>query len=465
MRFAPHALALFLGSLLAACITPPHVAPLEKPVDRKTDLGLKGAPAQVADSWWAEYHDSQLDRLVNDAVAENPTLEQTLARLRLAQATVDATRSALWPSLSYDAGESRGRLSGKDVIPHPYAGMKVWRGSEQLNFSWELDFWGRQASLLRQARSDANATALDAAAARLAIIGAVVNAYFELERSYELVEVAEREERQRQEILDITQHRYKAGLDTSVELRQAAGAVPEARVARLTVQAELDRDVHLLAALTGHGIDRYEEIRRPGLRTDGTPSMPSAVPVDLLARRPDVLASRLRVDSAQAGLKAARADFYPNIDLSAFAGTQAIGLDNLVHGAAGAFGVGPALHLPVFDAGRLRAQYRANTADIDIALTAYNQSVLSAVRETSDQLSNIASLNTSLVEQQQSLDDAEEAFRLATNRYNAGVTTYLTVLATETQVLAARREHIDLEWARASARVTLLIDVGGDFHE
>jgi len=145
MRLARHALALFLGSLLAACITPPNVAPLEKPVDRKTDLGLKGAPAQVADSWWAEYHDSQLDRLVNDAVAENPTLEQTLARLRLAQATVDATRSALWPSLSYDAGESRGRLSGKDVMPHPYAGTKVWRGSEQLNCSWELDFWGRQA--------------------------------------------------------------------------------------------------------------------------------------------------------------------------------------------------------------------------------------------------------------------------------------------------------------------------------
>jgi NodT family efflux transporter outer membrane factor (OMF) lipoprotein len=463
MRFATRALALFLGSLLSGCITPPHVAPLEKPVDRKTDLGLRGAPAQVEDTWWVEYQDSQLDRLVSDAVAENPTLDQTLARLRLAQATVDAAHAALWPNLSYDASEGRQRLSGKDVIPHPYAGTKVWRGSEQLNFSWDLDFWGRQSSLLRQARSDANASALDAAAARLAIIGAVVRAYFELERSYELVEVAEREEQQRQEILDITQHRYQAGLDTSVELRQAAGAVPEARVARLTVQAELDRDVHLLAALTGHGIDRYEAIQRPKLRTDGTLPMPSAVPIDLLARRPDVVASRLRVDSARAGLAAAKADFYPNIDLTAFAGTQAIGLDNLFHGAAGAFGVGPALHLPVFDAGRLRAKYRANTADIDIALTAYNQAVLSAVQETSDELSNIATLDTSLVEQQQSLDDAEEAFRLATTRYNAGLTTYLTVLSTETQVLAARRQHVELEWARASAHVTLLIDVGGDF--
>jgi NodT family efflux transporter outer membrane factor (OMF) lipoprotein len=192
-------------------------------------------------------------------------------------------------------------------------------------------------------------------------------------------------------------------------------------------------------------------------------SLPSELPMDLLARRPDVLAARSRVSSAQAGLDAAKADFYPNIDLLAFAGTAAVGFDNLFHGQAATYGVGPALHLPVFDAGRLKANYRANTANIDIAVTAYNQTVLTAVRETADELSDIASLNTRLVEQQQSLEDAEEAFRLARERYNAGLTTYLTVLITETQVLAARRQRIDLESARASARVTLLVEVGGDF--
>ncbi len=463
MRFARHALALFLASILSACITPPHVLPVAKPVDRRDDLGLNGAPSQVEDAWWVQYQDAQLDRLINDALTENPTLEEALARLRLAQATADAARAALWPSLSYDAEVSRERLSGKDVIPPPYAGTKVWRGSEDLNFSWELDFWRRQSSLLHQARREADATALDVAAARLAIIGAMVRTYFDLERSYELVAVAEREERQRQEIFDITQHRFEAGLDTSVELRQAQGAVPEARVVRLSVQAEIDRDVHLLAALAGHGAGQYVAIERPRLHAEAALPMPTALPVDLLARRPDILASRLRVDSAWAGLRATRADFYPNIDLLGLAGSQAIGLDNLFHSRAAAFGVGPALHLPVFDAGRLKAKYRAGIADIDIALTAYNQNVLTAIQETSDQLSNIGSLDASLVEQQRSLDDAEEAFRLATDRYKAGVATYLTVLATETEVLSERRQHIDLEWARASARVTLLIDVGGDF--
>jgi NodT family efflux transporter outer membrane factor (OMF) lipoprotein len=240
--------------------------------------------------------------------------------------------------------------------------------------------------------------------------------------------------------------------------------VPLARVARLADEAAIERDLHLLAALSGRGADEYREVERPRLQPDTVLSLPSALPMDLLGRRPDVLAARLRISSAQAGLAAARADFYPNINLLAFAGTVAAGgFDNLFHGQAAAYGVGPALHLPLFDAGRLRANYRANAAEIDIAVTAYNQAVLKAVQETADQLSDIASLNTSLTEQQQALDDAEAAFRLATERYNAGLTTYLTVLSAETQVLDARRQRVDLESARASARVALLIDVGGDF--
>jgi NodT family efflux transporter outer membrane factor (OMF) lipoprotein len=463
MRVASRAVALLLSSILAGCITAPNVRPLEQPVDTRDDLGLGSQPATVQDEWWTAYHDPQLDQLLEATLADNPTLGQALARLREAQAVVYATRAALWPYISYDADETRQRISSHDTIPSQYDGAEIWKGREGLNFSWDLDFWGRQSSLVRQARTETNAVALDAAAARLAIVSAVVRTYIDLERSYELVDVWRREEQQRQQILEITRHRYTAGLDTSVELRQAAGAVPQARVERITVEAEIDRDVHLLAALSGQGAGKYGEIQRPKLHTDTVLPLPSALPVDLLARRPDVLAARSRVSSAKAGLDAARADFYPNINLAAFAGTGAIGLDNLFHANSAILGVGPALHLPVFDAGKLKANYRAHTADIDIAVTAYNQAVLTAVRETADQLSDISTLNSSLVEQQQSLDDAEEAFRLATERYNAGLTTYLTVLTTETQVLAARRQHVDLESARASARVTLLGDVGGDF--
>ncbi len=456
--------ALLLGLFLAGCMTPPKISPVAKPVDQRVGLGLGAVPAPVQSAWWTAYQDTQLDRLVDEALADNPTMGEALARLRLAKAVVDATSAQLWPYVSYDAAVNRERISGKAPIPSQYAGSSVWLSNELVNFSWALDFWGRQASLVRQARDRSDATALDAAAARLAIVSAMVRTYIDLERSYRLADVARREEKQRQQILDITRRRFHAGLDTSVELRQAAGAVPEARVEGLADESAIDRDVHLLAALAGRGADEYGRIQRPKPLAETALSLPTALPVDLLARRPDVLAARSRISAAQAGLEVAKVDFYPNFNLLAFGGTVAVGkFSNLFQGQAASWGVGPAFDLPLFDAGRLKANYRANIADIDLAVTAYNGTVLAAVQETADQLSDIKSLDASLTQQRQSLDDAQIAFRLAIERYKAGLTTYLTVLATETDVFDAERQQVDLESARASARVNLLIDVGGDF--
>ena len=233
MTAATRVIAMLPSLFLAACILPPKVSPVDRPVDDRINSGLSQTPAPAQDAWWLAYQDPQLSQLLVAALADNPTLAQALARLHQAQAVVDATRAQLWPSISYDAATTRERISAKDAIPSQYDGVDAWRSHEQLNFSWELDFWGRQASLVREARSEVNATGLDAAAARLAIISAVVRTYIDLERAYDLADVARRAEQQRQKILEITQHRYAAGLDTSVELRQASGAVPEARIERL----------------------------------------------------------------------------------------------------------------------------------------------------------------------------------------------------------------------------------------
>jgi outer membrane protein TolC len=148
----------------------------------------------------------------------------------------------------------------------------------------------------------------------------------------------------------------------------------------------------------------------------------------------------------------------------AFAGTSSIGVfSNLFQGASASYEVGPALHLPLFDAGRLRAKYRGSSAALDEAVAAYNGSVLEAVRETSDQLSLVEALNVELGQQQQSLDDAEAAYRLAEERYRAGLSDYLTVLNAETAVLHARRVHVALVSDQAIARVRLLLAIGGSF--
>lgn len=457
--------ALVMGLLLGGCISSHYAPPKARALDSPAELGLSAVPAPVAGpDWWSVYQDAQLDHLLRAALADNPTLAQSLARVSAAQAEAAAVHADSGVLITYDANETRERFSAHDPIPPPYGGTPRWLGAQGFNLSWDLDFWGRQAALVRQARSRAEAAAFDSAGARLAIAGAVVRSYLELDRAYALADIAQRAEQQRLQILAITQRRLKAGLDTTVELREAEGAVADARVDLTQIHAERDRAVHLLAALSGQGAKAHDKIERPQLRADTALVLPDSLPFDLLARRPDVLAAHSRIVSARDGLVAAKAAFYPDINLLAFAGTEAVGLDNLFHGSSRTYGVGSALHVPVFDAGKLRALYRGNAADVDFAISTYNQTVLEAVQQTADQISNIVELDAGLQQQQRSLDAAEEAFRLATERYQAGLTTYLTVLTTETAVLAARRQRVELLSARDIARVALLIDVGGDFH-
>jgi NodT family efflux transporter outer membrane factor (OMF) lipoprotein len=461
--------AVALTLALSGCITPPKLG-YEQPSIANDRLGLArpGLTAQVsaptpAPDWWSAFNDQQLDLLMQQALAENPSLAQAMARLREAQSLADVTRAGLAPSVAFDAKETRQRFSDRDVIPKPYAGTEQWEGREGVDLSWDLDFWGRQASLLKQARSQTTAAALDVASARLALSGAVVQTYIDLDRDTALADVAQRTEAQRQRILEITRRRLQSGLDTQVELREASGAVPEAQVELLQARAAVALDTHQLAALSGQGAQVYAEIGRPSLDPAAVLPLPAALPADLLGHRPDVIAARDRIEAARAGQAAAKAAFYPDINLVAFAGTSAIGFGNLFQGASGAYGAGPAIHLPLFNAGRLRAEYRGAAAEIDEAVAGYNQTVLKAVRETSDQLSLVDALNAEIVEQRRSLDDAEGAYQLAEVRYRAGLSSYLTVLTTETAVLNARREHVALVSDQAIARVSLLIAVGGSF--
>lgn len=459
------AMPLVVGLLLGGCISSHYAPPKERALENPEALGLSAARAPAVEAeWWAAYQDPQLDRLLRGALADNPTLAQALARVRGAQASAAAVRADSWPWITYDATETRERFSAHAPIPPPFGGTPRWDGSQGFNLSWDLDFWGRQAALVKQADNRADAAALDSAGARLAITGALVRSYLDLDRTYSLADVAQRAEQQRLQIRAITQRRLKAGLDTRVELRQADGAVADVRVDLTQINAERDRAVHLLAALTGQGATAYDKIERPRLQADTALALPGSLPFDLLARRPDVLAAHSRIVSARSGMAAAKAAFYPDINLLGFAGTEAIGLDNLFHGSSRTYGLGSALHLPIFDAGKLRANYRGSTADVDLAVSTYNQTVLEAVQQTADQISNIVELDSGLQKQQEALDAAEDAFRLAAERYQAGLTTYLSVLTTETEVLSARRQRVELLSARDIARVTLLIDVGGDFH-
>lgn len=192
-------------------------------------------------------------------------------------------------------------------------------------------------------------------------------------------------------------------------------------------------------------------------------AVPAVLPADLLGRRPDVAAARWRVEAGAQDVAVARAQFYPNVSLTAFVGLASMGLGNFVEAGSREWGVGPALRLPVFDAGRLRANLAGKSADLDAAVESYNAALLDAVRDAADQLASSASVERQITEQRQAGEAAEAAYAIARKRYEAGLGNYLQVLSAETQVLAQRRLAVDLAARRLDAQAGVMRALGGGY--
>ena len=458
------ALAAALALLGCATPPPPHPKAPPAPLDA-AQVGLQGeAAAPAPANWWRELGDPQLDRLIEHALSDNPSLAETGARLRAAQAQIESLHAGQLPQVRLSGGETRLKIPS-GFGPNLLGGQTVWLGNLGAHISWDLDLWGREADAVAAARSLAQAAQLDVQSAQLLLAGAVTQTYIDLYRSYALADIAAQAEEQRGRIVEITRRRVAAGLDTRVELRGAEGAVPQAHLLLLQEQSTQEQLRHQLAALGGRGAAEYASIARPALTVPLALQVPATLPINLLARRPDVIAARARIRANDSQLHAARAAFYPSINLAGLVGFASVSLGDLLSAESFGYGAGPALSLPLFDGGRLRAQYRGVEAALDETTANYNATVLNAVHQVADQVTLIAALEGELAQQRQWDDAAEEAYRLAEERYRAGLATYLSVLNAETEVLNARRQSVELTSEQASARISLLLALGGSFEE
>jgi NodT family efflux transporter outer membrane factor (OMF) lipoprotein len=419
------------------------------------------APELAAD-WWRSFDEPALNDLVERALAGNPSLKVAQARLTRALAAVASARAAAGPQVNGEADVTRERLSANGIYPPPLGGAIVTLANGQIGGSWELDFFGRNRAAIDAALGTQRAAQADHEAARILLASSVARAYGQLGRLIGQREIATRTLKQREDMLGLTRQRVQNGLDTNVELRQSEGALPETRqqIEQLDEQIALTR--HALAAFTAQAPNALDGLTVT-LRSVKSIPAPAVVPADLLGRRADIAAARWRIEAAIGDMKNAKAQFYPNINLTAFVGLNSIGLSRFLKSGSEQYGAGPAIRLPIFDSGLLRANLRGKAADLDVAIESYNGAVLDAIHDAADQIASLRSVGLQQAQQASAQFAAESAYDLAIQRYKAGITNYLTVLNAESTVLGQRRLFVDLKARELDVQIALIRALGGGY--
>ncbi len=419
------------------------------------DLPQAGWPTTA---WWKAFGDPQLDALIDEGLSGSPTLAEAAARVRVAQALTAEAVSASLPKVSGYASYTEVKADFPPILQ----GYKD-TGVLLLNFGWDLDFFGRNRAAVAAAISDSRAAMAESAEARLGLTTAIAATYADLAGLYTERDVAERALALRQETEGLVVKRVDNGLDTRAELSQAQAGPPAARADLAALDEQIAVTRNALAALVGAGPDRGLAIRRPTAAILKPFGLPDRLAADLIGRRPDIVAARWRAEAATHRVDEAERAFYPDINLAASFGQAALNLDQLFKNASTLGFGGPALSLPIFEGGRLRANLHGARAENDAAVASYDEVVDEALHEVADAVASERALGARLAESRAALAADEDAHRIASLRYKGGLATYQSVLLAENAVLLQRRIVADLESRALTLDIALIRALGGGF--
>lgn len=454
-----------LGLALSACASLPDLP--ASPAAR-TPAGLSvGHTLQdnhgewARDQWWRDYRDSQLDALMQEALAGSPDMDIARARLLAAEGLTRQAGGALQPQLDLNASVVSQKQSYNTGLPVP-RGIND-SGSLSLDASWQLDFWGRNRSLLAAARSSEAASRADLAAARLLLTSSVANSYAELARLYALRDLARETVGLRSQSAALIANRQRNGLENQASQQIAASRLAAAQAELVAADEALRLQANQLAALLGKGPDRAEQIRRPSIDLSRVRQAPSDLMANLLGRRPDIVAARWRVEAARGNVAAAHAAFYPNVNLSASVGMQSLGLGWLTRNGSGTGSVGLAFNLPLFHQGELQGSYQVQRASYDEAVANYDKTLIHALQEIGNNLVSSRAVMPQLGWQQQAEQGATQARNIAQARYRAGLANRLDVINAEDTLLDSQRALVNTRARLLTLDIALIAALGGGY--
>ncbi|HEV8314309.1 MAG TPA: efflux transporter outer membrane subunit [Burkholderiaceae bacterium] len=449
-----------LAALLAGCAVtrveppPPVIAPAQF---KESGLWQRATPAvAVPDEWWRLFNDPVLDELQAKLVIGNENLKAAVAQVASARAQVEASRSALWPTLSAGASASRASNASSDTSFSAGPRNTV---SLSANASWEVDLWGRLSQATAAAQATLQASADDLAAARLSAQATLAQSYFSLRAAEAQQALLERTVQAEQRSLELTQARYQSGVAAQSDVLQAQTLLKSTQASLTDTVAQRAQLEHAIAVLLGQPPSALSLARSAAL--PAPPAVPELLPATLLQRRPDIAAAQRRVAAAYAQIGVADAAFFPSLTLSASAGYRGSSLANLLSAPNLFWSIGPALAQAILDGGQRRLASAQARASADQATATYRQAVLTALQEVEDNLVLADQLQQQAALQQEALQSAQRLLEITLEQYRAGTVSYLNVVSAQTSALSSERSLLDVRNRQLAALNQLLKNIAG----
>lgn len=422
--------------------------------------------------WWEMYEDPQLNELIEMALKESPTLNKALSRMAEAEEAAKKERGFLFPEIDLNYEEHWRYFSKNGFVrafyptmpgapPVPATANMLELG---LKFNYEVDFFGRIRNLYKAALDRARAERAEAKQATLILTTLIAQTYFELQMKQAQKDVLKDRLEQRMMLFDLAGARSENGIDPATPPLEREQSIYDVELALTLLEKGIALDRHALCALIGVGPD--ENIApKPMIAMYEKPfPIPCNLSSDLLARRPDLTAQIWRVEAAARDIGAAKADFYPRVNLIAAAEVESLSFNKLLKISSKQGGLEPAVHLPIFTGGRLKANLKEKVAFFNEETYRYNELLLNAAKEVADQLITLTATFDSLNQQINSLETAEDQLELQYQRYRYGIDNFINVLDREENVLTQRFLLFGYERDYLLATLTLVKALGGGYH-
>ena len=454
MLLTPLLMALILAGCANIQVPEPQALPAV-PTAYKNPVSPDAATPQQA-QWWKTFGDSQLDALVDRAMAHNTSVQAASARLARARALVRNADAALTPQLGLSA--SSGRAGGDFNQSQGTAGTLH---QLRLDASYEVDVMGRLSKASQAAQLDAQAAQSLLANAHLLVQADVAQTYFSL-RAIDAERALVRDTvNAYRDTLKLTERRHAAGDVSDLDVARVRTEVSANEAQALALDRRRQELETALAVLVGDLPSNLSVAE--GAWGESLPTVPAGLPSSMLERRPDIAAAQAGYQAAQARVGVAQTAWFPNLSLTAAAGGASPELADLFKTSAGLWGINALLSLPIFDGGRREAGVKGAAAQADEAAAAYREQILQAFKDVEDQLANLSLLGAQRSAQADAVTSAQRALALSDSRYRNGMVSQLELLDSRRTELANRRQALQIRAAQYQATVALIKALGGSW--